>query len=384
MRVATFFLVLAIGLGAAVGVRPADAEPAAPAWDPATTWAVLIGVLEWQDPALASFPKEGRVDRVLERTLLERGVPRAQVTFLEDRAATLAACRAAIDKAARAAGPGSTLLVYFAGHGLQRDGKVFFANVDADTSSPATTALGVEDLGATLRTTWKGARLLLAADCCHSGALGRVVAAYDGSNDVRAASFASAAASNVSTGAWTFTESLVACLGGDGGPDADFDRTVTFAETEAFVAREMRFRASQRSEARRTPSFEPGFALARVDPARARGRAKSAWQPGEYVEVEWKGTWWRAQVIDVDGSRPKVHYLGFDASWDEWVERARLRPPTPIAARAGDAVEIEWKGRFWPGVVLETADDFARVHYTDYGPEWDEWVTAKRLRAAPK
>lgn len=384
MRVATFFLVLVLGLADAVSVRPASAEPAPATWDPAKTWAVLIGVLEWQDPSLASFPKEGRQDRVLERTLLERGVPRTQVTFLEDRAATLAACRAAIGKAAADAGPGSTLIVYFAGHGLQREGKVFFANVDADTSSPATTALGVEELGATLRSTWKGARLLLAADCCHSGALGRVVAAYDGSTAAAAASFASASASNVSTGAWTFTESLVACLGGDGAPDADFDRTVTFAEAEAYVAREMRFRASQRSEARRSTSFPADFALARVDLARARGRTKSAWQIGEYVEVEWKGRWWRAQVTEVDGSRPKVHYLGFEASWDEWVARARVRAPQPIDARVGDRVEIEWKGRFWPGVVLEVADDFARVHYDDYGPEWDEWVTAKRLRATPK
>lgn len=364
--------------------RPASAADPVGAWDPAKTWAVLIGVLEWQDPSLASFPKEGRQDRVLERTLLERGVPRTQVTFLEDRAATLAACRAAIGKAAADAGPGSTLIVYFAGHGLQREGKVFFANVDADTSSPATTALGVEELGATLRTRWKGERLLLAADCCHSGALGRVVATWDGVASVQAASFASAAASNVSTGAWTFTESLVACLGGDGAPDADFDRTVTFAEAEAYVAREMRFRAAQRSEARRTPSFPATFALARVDLTRARGRVKSAWQIGEYVEVEWKGRWWRAQVIEVDGSRPKVHYLGFEASWDEWVARARVRPPTPIAVRAGDAVSIEWKGKAWPGVVLEAVDDFARVHYDDYGPEWDEWVTEKRLRVPPK
>ena len=80
MRVATFFL--ALGLVGAVGIRPATAEPAAATWDPAKTWAVLIGVLEWDDPSLASFPKEGRVDRVLERTLLARGVPRAQVTTM--------------------------------------------------------------------------------------------------------------------------------------------------------------------------------------------------------------------------------------------------------------------------------------------------------------
>ncbi len=364
-----------------VGSPAKGAEPAE-AWDPGTTWAVLIGVLEWDDPSLAHFPKEGRIDRVFERTLLARGVPRRQLTFLEDRAATLEACRTAIADAADAAGPGSTLLVYFAGHGLQRGGKVWFANVDAVASSPATTALDVDDLGATIHARWKGARLLLAADCCHSGALGRVVARYEGSPTVRAASFASAAASNVSTGAWTFTESLVACFEGDGAPDTNFDRTVTFREAEAYVAREMRFRASQRSEARRSGTFPEGFALARVDSKRARVRADGPWQRGDYVEVEWKERWWRAQVLEVESPRTKVHYLGFDAAWDEWVAPERVRPPTPIPVRTGARVEIEWKGTFWPGVVQDVADDFARVHYDDYGPEWDEWVTAKRLRAA--
>jgi hypothetical protein len=168
---------------------------------------------------------------------------------------------------------------------------------------------------------------------------------------------------------------------GDGAPDADFDRTVTFAEADAYVAREMRFRASQRGGRR---SALPGRLRARTVDSRGRGAREVGLAARGIRRGRVEGRWWRAQVIEVDGSRPKVHYLGFEASWDEWVERARVRAPQPIDARVGEAVEIEWKGRFWPGRVVAVADDFARVHYDDYGPEWDEWVTAKRLRPPPK
>jgi len=141
VRTTRCWLILLALLGAARGT--AAAEPA-PAWEPARTWALLIGVLEWEKPGLASFPKPGRQDRVLERTLKDRGVPASQVTFLEDRQATLAACREALGRTAEAAGPGSTLIFYFAGHGLQEGGRTFFANVDADASEPAKTALGVD------------------------------------------------------------------------------------------------------------------------------------------------------------------------------------------------------------------------------------------------
>ena len=376
MRTSRLGLLLLALAGAARGT--AAAEPP-PAWEPGKTWALLIGVLEWEKPGLASFPKPGRQDRVLEKTLRARGVPDTQVTFLEDREATLRGCREALARTAEAAGAGSTLIVYFAGHGLQEDGHTYFANVDADANVPAKTALGVDEIGRTLRDHWKGSRLLLMADACHSGALGSIVSGYEKS-DVKAASLASAAASNVSTGSWAFTESVVAALGGDGLPDTDGDGETTFKEAAAHVRREMRFRAGQLSDARRTRSFEPGFVLAKVDPARRPKEVAGGYRTGDYVESEWKGTWWRAQVLGGAEGLVRVHYSGYQASTDESVEPARLRAPRPIDRKAGESLEVEWGGKWWPGVVREVRDDFAFVHYDAYGPEWDEWVTARRLR----
>lgn len=52
------------------------------------------------------------------------------------------------------------------------------------------------------------------------------------------------------------------------------------------------------------------------------------WDAKDEVDVEWRGRWWPATVLDRKGSgRYLVHYDGFGEEWDEVVgpERIRLR-----------------------------------------------------------
>ena len=44
------------------------------------------------------------------------------------------------------------------------------------------------------------------------------------------------------------------------------------------------------------------------------------------VEVEWGGTWWPAEVLNVQGGKSYVHYTGWADSWNEWVTPDRVRP----------------------------------------------------------
>lgn len=47
---------------------------------------------------------------------------------------------------------------------------------------------------------------------------------------------------------------------------------------------------------------------------------------GDPVKVEWKGKWWPASVIEVSQKgRWKIHYDGYDNSWDEWVGPERIQ-----------------------------------------------------------
>jgi hypothetical protein len=43
------------------------------------------------------------------------------------------------------------------------------------------------------------------------------------------------------------------------------------------------------------------------------------------IEVEWGQRWWPAETLQVKGDKYRIHYTGFDASWDEWVGKDRIR-----------------------------------------------------------
>jgi hypothetical protein len=48
---------------------------------------------------------------------------------------------------------------------------------------------------------------------------------------------------------------------------------------------------------------------------------------GSKVEILWGGTWYKGSVVEEKGEQYKVHYDGWDSSWDEWVKKDRLRTP---------------------------------------------------------
>ena len=49
-------------------------------------------------------------------------------------------------------------------------------------------------------------------------------------------------------------------------------------------------------------------------------------RPGQHLLVEWGGQWWAGGVLELrpDG-KVKVHYIGWDSTWDELVPRSRLQ-----------------------------------------------------------
>lgn len=60
---------------------------------------------------------------------------------------------------------------------------------------------------------------------------------------------------------------------------------------------------------------------------------KTQLKAGDRVLVEWNDSWWKGQVLKVlqDGN-VKIHYVGWDAQWDEIAPRTRLQLPAKEAA----------------------------------------------------
>jgi hypothetical protein len=403
------------------------------------THAVITGVLTWQDKSLAPFSAIGRKDRELSELLVSRaGVPPKEVTTLLDGAATRAAILAALESAAARTRSGDTLVFYYAGHGVRgADDAAYLAPVDIVVSNAASTGIGMRALAAALDKTPAGAKVLLLGDHCYSGALREVAEALS-KRGIEAASLTSAEASNISTGNWTFTQTVLDALNGDPLADRNGDRAVALEEVALETRDAMKFREAQRSGFWTKTLAASTFALVTA-PAPApvsgaprlgeyvklRGKPKvvgrvvragshpkqvvvrkldyatvseepvpqskvvalrfSSYPVGQSLSVEWEGKPFDARVTEVDGDFMRITYPGWSAAWDEWILSNRVvadsLTSTAPARHVGDKVEVEWNGEWWPASVVQISNKLCLVHYDGYADRWDEWVGSKRIRS---
>src|SRR5262249_38172277 len=69
-------------------------------------------------------------------------------------------------------------------------------------------------------------------------------------------------------------------------------------------------------------------------------------------------------------------YPGWGPEWNEWVLSDRI--VDNLAAK--QRVEVNWKGHWYPAVILKEKDGKYHIHYLDYDESWDEWVCKNRIR----
>lgn len=447
MRVARYALAALAALSLAVAAAPvAHAKPPRAAdagrLEPAHTIAVIAGVLKWDEPGLPAFSDHHRKDVELDALLGTLGVPKERRTLLLDADATSDAIKAALVRAIAQAGPEDTLVFYFDGHGiLHKGGRIIFASSDARAGKKS--GLHLDELPAlfTKGRAFKGRRVVLLADCCHSGGLGAVAAALSKAG-IDAVALTSAEASKVSTGNWTFTQTLIDCLGGKATCDVDGDGSITLGEVHAEAGDALMYREQQRvgyaphgvgdglvlaTTRHDDPALEPGqarrgewVALERggktevgrilggkgadlvvslyhyadeervtVPASAVRPLSGKTWPVGAKIDVLYERQPYLAVVKKVDGWLHLVTYPGWDASWDEWVGPDRIvgahadRPagaePAGPALAAGQ-VRVEWQGAWYVADVTGKKGELTCVHYVGWGPEWDECVPAARLR----
>ncbi len=405
-------------------------------FDPSKAYAVIAGVLEFQDPSFSGWSKEKRKDQELHDTLLEMGVPAGNMSLLLDQHATRANIEKSVAEVAAKAGKDSTFIFYYAGHGMkQPGGKTYFANYDVAGKDISGTGLAVDKVGELIKASFKGKRVLLWADCCYSGALASVAEAL-GKAGIAAASVTSADESNTSTNNWTFTMTVIHTLMGQGQADRNHDGKVTLAEMNVEVADSMKYRDSQKSGfsahavsdglifaevavestaavkwqgwpepaayvkathggkeksgqvvARKGEEYVVEFwsyndiAVARL-PASALGRLKFVrYSPGDELNVLWGGQLYKAKILKVEGDFHRVTYPGWSSEWDEWVMSNRIIEPAEVDGKTGGGmVQVEWGGKWWLATILKEEGKRFLIHYVGWDSSWDEWVTEDRLK----
>jgi len=346
-------------------------------WDPATTHVFVVGLLEWQDSNMwGSFPEcmKDRRDQQLVDYFRESGVPAGQITYLKDAQATLKHIEQAFVKLLKETDDGDLLVFYFCGHG-SRDadtGETCFANYDAGAKESS--CWNVRNIFSTIEKHFGGDRALLLADCCHSGALYDQARKHHESK-IAYAVLTSSYAHNLSTGNWTFSDSVLAGLRGEPVVDLNGDELIELDELARYTELELAFIEGQKSMFQASERFPRAAVLADVD-------GKATPRVGLRVQVEYKGKWYKAKTIAVDGDQVEVHYTGFDDSWDEWVRPDRVRPYAPAQYGEGDKVEVqaESDGKWYPGTVRKAWYGLHLIRYDDYDESSDEWVNPKAIR----
>jgi hypothetical protein len=350
--------------------------------EPSETHAIIVGVLEWQH-GLHPYPKKDRKDQELRDLLVRRGTPAANIALLLDKAATLPKINDAVTRTARAAGPGSTLIVYYAGHGMPGPGdNYFFANYEIDTRRMAETGWGLNELGETLAREFKGKRVILWADCCFSGGLEHVVDRLAKAG-IAAAALTSAGPANCSTNNWTFTQSIIDGLNGEPMIDADGDGRITLGELAVEVREAMKHREGQQHGFRARGVGE-NFVLAKARGAKPKaGDGKFA--VGSYVTAANRP----GRVMAVNGDRYTVQFYDYSE------KRTATYAAKDLTASTGDNVqphvvvldvgmkpdcEVKWQESWWPAKVMKTEKERYFIHYVGYEASWDEWVGKDRIR----
>ena len=65
------------------------------------------------------------------------------------------------------------------------------------------------------------------------------------------------------------------------------------------------------------------------------------YKKGDKVEIESSGTWYPGNILELKDGQYKIHYDGWESSWDEWVPASRLKAIAPQTKPAPATEEIK-------------------------------------------
>ena len=339
-----------------------------------------------------SFPEKNRRDAQLVEFFRQQGVPDSQILFLKDSQATTRRVRNAFANFLSQAGPDDLLIFYYTGHGYKSDDEqtTYFATYDtsddvegwpvqsivrdieksfkgaralltADTCFSGSLAETTRQLGrrvsyATLASAtsnhtstenWTFTEMLLA------GLRGKSFADINGDGEVTLAEIAEDIKEDMA-----FAEDQRSVFAVTGNFSPQMDMAVAERKIDPLISSRLEVRSEgdwykarvidARGESYRVHYF--GYEdsddewvtrrqLRTADTTASRKNLPSStdadwnsssteYRTGAHVEVNWRGQWYAAKILDAKDGRHLVHYAGYDDSWNEWVSDRRIRRPS--------------------------------------------------------
>lgn len=362
--ISTIFIVLCL-------CRSAFASDTNSIWIPEKTWVFVVGILNWQDPeTYQSYSDKNRRDAELVEYFESKGIPKNHTIYLQDKNGTTDKIQKEFETLLSEAGKDDLLFLYYCGHGyLDTTGSAYFVSYDTGTNNPGWPVASIINA---VEKYFKGSRAFLTADCCYSGALS--TEARRQKYRVSYACLSSSTDDATSTENWTFTESLLDSFRGMPQVDTDKNKVITFEEMAIYTIEEMAVVDEQTASFITTGSFKLNTPIVsvQVQPQPRIGERVEALRNGGEYET--------ARIIDKKDSRYLIRFIGKLGADDVWMEGKDIRSIPVIPYPIGAKVQVEWKDKWYPAVVLSNRGSVHYIKYDGYDDSWNEWVSPKRIR----
>ncbi len=348
-------------------------KPATSALEPTRTWAFAVSIADAVEDVDPDAVRPPRQDDAFVEALHARGVPRDHVRYLRDEDAKKALILAAMSDHLRRAAAGDTLVVYFHGRAVRaHDGRGFLSPYDSLKDDSASLLAADEFLEA-VDGSFSGARVLLFMDCSLGGCLYDALPSRHWRHEV--AVLGSSQSSGHGFDDWTFSESLVRALSGNGWIDLDNNGRIELKELAKAATEDCVLLAHELPGHQCSTGFPSSFVLATCAP-------KKSAREGRLVEVRRRDDRWElARVLQVTQNRIIVRPIRAKDATDEGVEPSRVREPRLAGLNPHEPVDILVAGEWRAGKVVKSGNGMNCVRLDgETGTTLDEWVGPDRLR----
>jgi translation initiation factor IF-1 len=344
-------------------------------FDPAKTQVVLAGVLQWKDPKLATFSDVHRKDKELYDQFINMGIPESNITLLIDEEATLDKMNEAVETRMSACKEDETFIFYYAGHGVKEKTKYYFCNYDYSANAK----FDVGFLNKTAAKKFNGKRIILLADCCYSGSLltaGELISKKGKEVIV----LSSATSSNISTGNWTFTQTLLDNFFGKAEGDLSKNGEISLMELAKEIKDAMKYRERQLNGYKAYGVDEEKTIVQKVAGGeKKKDKTQNNFTMDEYVVALTKGNWQAARIKALNADDITVEFYEYSDKREEIIHKKFVRKIQTPDYSSFTKVKVEWEKKWYPATIKKSEGDFYFIQYDGYDESWNEWIMYDRI-----
>ena len=331
---------------------------------------VLSGVLDYSScDNITSFESDKRKDYELYKTLISKFINTKYTVFLKESDVNKKNVLQKIYAALNNQESKDLFIFYFTGHGiLSNNGEPGLLMSDSNIITKT-------ELKNILQQNNKNQKMILFGDFCYSGLLADIARELNLEGlDINAITSAS---SNLSTGNWSYTQTLIDSFEGRSIIDKDNKGFINFIDIAKEVQNVMFNRERQKSDYYLLTDLENS----KISNAKIKimNNTSNIKYDGWYSSKE--GI---TRVTDFKDDLLEVEYYNYNEYKFEFVKESKLSPIQIAEFETGSHINVDCEEGTYKAIIEEVDRIFYKVSYEDWGPEWNEWITKHRINGDEK